>query len=186
MKVSWSILSQWSKGNHDEALLAINGVQQEENVYMQYGKKIHKAISDKKMKLIPEIKDTAIFENIIPEESKWQNYFRADIDDWLEMSMVADVVDPIEGLVCDWKTGYQKSVEHNKLQIYIYAYILKRIRQPIKINTAMPPDVQEDHQGAIYCDDYTVYKITDDKLELAENYIITNASEIYNILYPTS
>ena len=182
IKLSWSIISSWSAGRRDDAIKMFMGGNIEDNEYLQEGRRLHKLISDKKLRLLPIIKDTAIFEDINPEEHKWVNYFRVPVFDWLEMSMVADVLDPVEGLLIDWKTGSRKSTQHNKLQLYIYAYLLTKLEQPIYIKSAILAKVSEDVSGAVICDDFSLFSIDDNKLEIAENYIESNASEIFNFI----
>jgi hypothetical protein len=179
IKLSWTILSSWSAGRQDDALKMFMGGSIAPNVYMEEGKRVHKIISDKKLKLLPFIKETAIYEDIDPEKKKWVNYFRVQVFDWLEMGMVADVLDPVEGLLIDWKTGSRKSNQYNKMQLYIYAYLLRKLDEPIIINQAVLAKVGEDQSGAIICEDFSMYKIDENKLMIAENYIETNASEMF-------
>lgn len=178
LKLSWSILSAWSSGRRDDAITMLMGDSIEGNVLMKEGKRIHEIIANKKLKLLPFIKDTAVFEG---DRENRINYFKVDVFDWLEMSMVADVLDPIEGLLIDWKTGNRKSTQHNKLQLYVYAYLLSKLPEPIEIKKAVIAKVGE-IDDAILVEDFSLYKINKEKLELAENYIESNACEIYDFL----
>jgi hypothetical protein len=179
IKLSWSILSSWSAGRQDDAIKMFMGGSIEETVYMTEGKRVHELIAKKKLKLLPFIKDTAIFEDIVPDKHQWINYFRVPVFDWLDMSMVADVLDPVEGLLIDWKTGSRKSNQYNKMQLYIYAYLLSKLEEPIIIKQAVLAKVGEDPSGAIICENFSMYKIDENKLMVAENYIETNASEMF-------
>jgi hypothetical protein len=152
-----------------------------DNMYLREGRRIHEKIAENKLRLLPFIKDTAIFEGKYGEKNM-QNYFRVPVFEWLDMSMVADVLDPVEKLLIDWKTGMRKSTEHNQLQLYVYAYLLTRLPEPVEIEKAIIGKVRETKEGAIICDDFSLYKINEEKLALAENYIESNASEIFNFL----
>lgn len=172
------MLSQWSSGNVDGAMKIYAGVGIPENEAMKFGKEIHDIIASKELKLIPEISKDAIFENTRAEDRrKWVNYFRVRVNEWLEMSMVIDVLD--RGLIVDWKTGARRSTAQNKMQIYIYAFLLSLIN--VRIDQAILAKV--DTSGdSIYCTDYSIYKINDEKRAQALNYIETNAGEIYTSL----
>lgn len=186
IKLSWSIISSWSSGRKDDAIKMYMGAGIEENEYMIEGKRLHKIISEKRLKLLPFIKDTAIFENIEPEKHLWVNYFRVPVFEWLDMSMIADVIDPVEGLLIDWKSGTRNSAQYNKLQLYVYAYLLSKLPNPIAIKDAIIAKVGELDNGVVICEDFCLYKIDNNKLEVAENYIESNASEIYNFLQEIS
>lgn len=182
LKVSWSILSKWSSGNRDEAIKMIMGEETLQTWNMAEGSRIHKIISDNRLKLLPFLSDSAIYEDVDRENDKWVNYFRVRVFDWLEMSMIADVIDVENGLLIDWKTGNKKSTEHNKLQLYCYAYLLSILPSPIEIKEAVIASVYQTPEETIHVRDFSLYKITDEKLEYAENYIESNASEIYSAI----
>lgn len=182
IKLSWSIISSWSAGRKDDAIKMLMGADIEQTLYMAEGKRIHELISDKKLRLLPFIKDTSIYEGNGDNRSERLNYFRVPVFEWLDMSMIIDVLDPIEKFIIDWKTGTRKSTQHNKMQLYVYSYLLTKLEEPINIEKAIMAKVSESDSGVITCDDFSIYKINESKLELAENYIETNASEIYNFL----
>jgi len=178
LKVSWSILNAWSSGRRDEAIKMLAGIELPKNKFMEEGSRIHDIISSKKLKLIPEISDQAIYEDIRPEDHSWVNYFRVEIFDWLDLSMVVDVLDSPR--IVDWKASTKRSTEHNKMQIYLYA-LGTEIATGKKITEGIFATVK-DYDGAIICDDYSVFKINEAKKELAKNYIETIGSEIYDFL----
>lgn len=180
IKVSWTILSTWQKGEHEKAIKMMSGEDAIATWQMEEGKRIHKIISDNKLKLLPFMKPTGVFEEIDPENDKWVNYFRVNVNEWLDMSMIADFLDPVEHLLIDWKTGVRSSTEQNKLQLYIYAYLLSL--KGIEINNAIFGKVIEGGDKTIFCNDYTAFKITQEKLDLALNYIETVAGEIYQAI----
>lgn len=182
IKLSWSIISAWSSGRKDDAIKMIMGDTVAENIYMTEGKRIHKIISDKKLRLLPFIKDTAIFESDGDVIEGRINYFKVNVFDWLDMGMIIDVLDPVEKIIIDWKSGSRKSSEHNKMQLYVYAYLLSKLPEPIEIEKVIMAKVSESQQGVITCDDFCIYKINEEKLAVAENYIESNASEIYQFL----
>lgn len=182
IKLSWSILSAWSSGDKDRAIKMLMGEEMEATFPMEEGIRIHDLIAEKKLLLLPFMSKDAIFEKVVPDREKCINYFRVEIFDWLDISMIADVLDmksEMGRLLIDWKTGSRKSMEHNKLQLYVYAYALSMLPEPIVIDNAVIAKVGEDSSGAILLEDWSLYKITPEKLELAENYIESNASEIY-------
>jgi hypothetical protein len=142
------------------------------------GSRIHDIISKEKLKLIPEISDKAIYEDIRPEDHSWVNYFKVEIFDWLDLSMVVDVLDAPR--IIDWKASTKRSTEQNKMQIYLYA-LGTEIATGNKITEGIFATVK-DYDGAIICDDYSIFKISDKKKELAKNYIETIAGEIFSFL----
>jgi len=183
IKLSWTKLSEWSRNAPDskeKVLKMFIGEEIESNIYMEEGKRIHEIISTNKLPLIPLIKETAEFEDIQPDKGLWKNYFKCPVNEWCDLSMVADVLDRKEGIVIDWKTGSKSSMEQNKLQVYMYAYGLGKLG--IDIKHGVMAHVVEGQDKTIYCSDYTVYKITPDKIALAENYIETVGGEIYQFL----
>lgn len=161
------------------------GEEIEATLAMEEGKRIHEIISSKRLMLLPFLSEEAVFEKINPEKKDWINYFRVPVNEWLDLSLVIDVLDMksgLGGLVVDWKTGRKKSQEHNKMQVYMYAYALSKLPKPLKVDHGVIAKVFEDESGAIIVQDWSPYKITPEKLELAENYIESNASEIYESL----
>lgn len=185
--LSWTKISSWSAGRTDEAIkMIMDSSGSDENIYMREGKRIHSKIAEGKFRLLPFMKDTGRFElpnGENPEEKrKDPNYFRVEVFDWLDMSMLVDYLDPVEGLIIDWKSGSRKSTEHNKMQLYVYAYLLSRLPEPIIINRGVIAKVWESPEGVVSCSDFSLYKINEEKLEIAENYIESNASEIYNMI----
>jgi len=180
LKVSWSILNAWSSGRRDEAMKMLAGIETIQTPAMKRGSKLHDYIASRKLKLIPEISDKAIFEDIQPEKSIWTNYFRVDLTDWLKLSMVVDVYDPENKLIIDWKSGSRRSTEHNKMQIYLYA-LGTEIATGTKIERGIYGAIKE-FDGGVICNDYSIFKINDEKLELARNYAETIASEIYSFI----
>lgn len=182
IKLSWSIISSWSAGRKDDAIKMLMGMGIEETVFMSEGKRIHEAISSKKLRILPFIKDTSIYEGNGDNRSERVNYFRVPVFEWLDMSMIIDVLDPEEKFIIDWKSGNRKSTQHNKMQLYVYAYLLTKLPEPIYIEKAIMAKVSESDSGVITCDDFCIYKINEEKLMIAENYIESNASEIYNFI----
>ncbi len=177
IKVSWSILNAWSKGNKDEAIKSMAGIESEKNIYMERGVDIHKIISENKLRLIPELTEAATFE----DKEKGVNYFIVDINDWLRLSLVIDVIDRVPELIVDWKASKLRSTEHNKLQIYIYALACKKLDIPVTKGIFATVDQAQSDNG-VFCREYSMFKINEEKLELAENYIETVGGEIYSFL----
>lgn len=178
IKVSWTILNLWATGKRDEAIKVLAGIELPKNEYMIEGSRIHDIISSKKLKLIPEISDQAIYEDIRPEDHSWVNYFRVEIFPWLDLSMVVDVLDAPR--IIDWKASSKRSTEHNKMQIYLYA-LGAELKTGKKITEGIFGTVK-DYEGAIICEDYSIFKINDAKKELAKNYVESIGSEIYSFL----
>ena len=178
LKVSWTILSTWAKGDRDGAMKLLAGIELPRTPAMIEGSRIHDIISQKKLKLIPEITDKAIFEDIQPDKHIWTNYFKVELNDWLDLSMVIDVID--EPRIIDWKASTKRSTEHNKMQIYLYALGVEKATDK-KITEGIFGTVK-DYDGAIICDDYSVFKINKAKKELALNYAETIAGEIYSFI----
>lgn len=182
LRVSWTILSTWSKGDRDTAVKMIAGLPTPTNEYMERGKRIHNVISENKIKLIDEISDEAIFEDFRPDEKVWTNYFKVPITEWLDLSLVIDVLDPSNHLIIDWKASSRRSSEHNKMQIYMYALAMHLEGHDIDYGIFATVD-EAKSDGGIFCREYTKFKINDEKLELAHNYIETVGSDIYSFLH---
>ena len=187
IKLSWSILSKWSTGrayDQKEALqmLLARDAEREETDAMKEGSRIHKKIALKQMKLLPMMSDNVIFEGD-RELGDFTNYFRVGVFDWLDMSLIVDAIDYENKLIIDWKTGSRNSTQHNKMQLYVYAYLMTKLQDnPLVPENAILAKVYEDTSGAIICSDFSMYSIDENKLTVAENYIETNASEIFNFL----
>lgn len=178
MKLSWTILNLWSSGRRDEAIKVLSGIELPKNEAMENGSRLHDIVANKKLRLIPEITDKAIFENFKPEEKKWVGYYKVKLFDWLDLSMVIDVLDGHR--IIDWKASTLRSTEHNKMQIYLYALGVEKATGK-KITEGIFGTIKE-WGGAVICDDYSVFKINDKKKELALNYAETIGSEIYSFL----
>lgn len=186
LKVSWTILSTWGRGKRDEAIKMLAGIRMKPTPPMERGKKIHKIISEHKLNLLPEeLSDEAIFEDIRPDDHSWVNYFRVPINDWLDLSLVIDVLDLKNKLIVDWKASRRRSTEQNKLQIYLYALAMAREGHDIDYGIFATVD-QAKSDGGVFCREYSKFKISEDKLLLAENYAETYGSEIYSFLQERS
>ncbi len=179
LKLSWSIISAWSAGRQDDAIQMLMGTSQRTNEYMREGTRIHNEIAKQKLKLLPFMQDTGVFEGI-REEGDMTNYFRVQFSEWLDMSMVIDYLDVENGLIIDWKSGTRNSTQHNKMQLYVYAMLLAI--EGIHINKAVIAKVYEDEGGEIFASDFSMYAIDENKMMLAANYVESNASEIFNFI----
>ena len=185
IKLSWTILNTWAKGDHAGAIKTLMGLGIPENEAMREGKQMHEAISTNKLKLLDFMPDNCIFEKVAPEKNDWTNYFHADINEWLTLSMVADVIFPLPNKtwgVIDWKSGRQKSSEVSKMQVYLYGLIMDRMKYPKTVTEGYIAHIDKDGNGGIYCNDYSTYIINAEKIELAENYAITIGSEIFDYI----
>ncbi len=181
IKVSWSALSAWSAGRKDDAAKMLAGVDIAGNAAMARGKKIHETISKHKLPLIPEVANGAIFEDMENGINAWTGENAIQINDWLRLSLIIDVLDPVEGVIVDWKASRLRSSEHNKMQIYLYALAMNKLGFDINYGIfATVDEAQSD--GGIFCRDYTLFKINEEKLELAENYLETVGGVIYEFL----
>lgn len=145
---------------------------------MERGKRLHDVVSRNKLRLIPEISESAVFEHIEPAKSIWQNYFRVPLNDWLELSLVIDVLDKQNALVVDWKASVKRSTEHSKMQVYLYGLAMSKLPQPIDIKRGIYGTIDEDHNRNVFCREYSIFKINQEKKDLALNYAETIAGEI--------
>jgi hypothetical protein len=180
-KVSWTILSTWASGRQDEAIKILAGLEMPTTPAMERGSRLHKVVSEGRLPLLPQIGKNAIYEDIRPDEGKWQNYFRVPVTNWLDLSLVIDVLDAENKLVVDWKASTKRSTEHNKMQIYLYALAMSKLPTPIKIEKGIFGTINE-FDNAVVCTDYSMFKINDEKIELALNYCVTIAGEIKDYL----
>ena len=190
LRASWSVFERWASGDHDDALRMSMGLpmrMMNENIRLaiEFGKETHELIASKKLDPLGFIPKNAIYEKVEPDKKKYINYYKVELSEWLIFSMIADVLYQLPNgtwAVVDWKTGRLNSTEQKKMQVYIYAYILSQLPEPITVSLGIIAKIEKDGQGLIYCPDYSMYKINEDKLMLAENYIDTVATEMYQEL----
>lgn len=183
LDTSWTTLSLWAKGNKEEALAKMAGVSDFQTAAMKDGADIHAEIARKKLRLIPDINDSWIYENNEAEDRKnWINYFEVMATPYIKLRFVIDALSIENKTILDWKTGKRKSYEQNKMQIYIYALGVE-LAGLGEIDKGIFAKVVKDYETeAIYCNDYAVFKINEEKKELARNYIETIGGEIYTFL----
>lgn len=177
LKVSWSVLSAWQSGDQDRAIQMIAGLSTPTNAAMERGKRLHAIVAKNKLKLIPDISDSAVFEGEV--NGKRINYFQVSINEWLDLSLVIDVLDKQNELLIDWKASKKRSTEQNKLQLYLYALALNILGIPINFGIFATIDEVNDE---VFCREYSQFKINEEKLLLAENYLETVGGEIYNFI----
>lgn len=183
LSLSWTTLSLWATNQKEQALSRIAGMETVTTAAMVDGRDIHAEVAKNKLKLIPELSDAAIYENNeVGEKETWVNYFEVQILPHIKLKLVIDVLDPQEGIIVDWKTGKRNSYENNKMQIYIYALAVKKLGIA-DINRGIFAHIYKNYDyDTIHCIDYSIFKINQEKLDLAENYIETIGNEIYTYL----
>lgn len=173
IKLSWSILNAWTRGDKDAAIGMIYGKKIPETPAMANGSRVHELISTQRLRLLPCIDDTYVFEDIEPDAHRWVNYFKINIYPWLDLSMRIDVLSRERGVVIDWKTGKHSSADADPMQIYLYAIALEKIGVPI--NTGIMAKVNDD----VTLSDYTVIKIGPHARKQGYEFIDTYAAEIF-------
>ena len=176
IRVSYSILSAWSKGYKEQAINGILRIPIEQNEAMKEGSRIHSLISETKPKLLPFMDDTFIFEDIRPEKSKWVNYFKIRLNDEIDFSMVVDCYSPKRGIIIDWKTGKHKSNKHDKMQLFCYAYALGF--RGVNLTKGVIAKVDSKAQ----LEDFSAYTIGEREKKEAEQFIFKNVEEIKQVL----
>lgn len=180
LTLSWTKLNTWARRDYETFDKLMLGERLPETFPMKYGKDVHERIAKEKALLIPVLSRFTRFEDTTSRHKHdWKNRFEVTIDDWIQINGVVDAYDPNHLVMVDWKTGNYKSTEHSKMQIYVYAYCYDLLDIPV--NYGIIGKVNE-VDGEIVCEDYSVYKITEEKLDLAHNYIVTCASEIADYL----
>lgn len=183
LKVSWTILNTWDRGYKDDAIKMLAGISMEPTPAMERGKKIHKIIADHKLNLLPEeISDQAIFEDIRPDDRSWVNYFRVSLNEWLDLSLVIDVLDVKNRIIVDWKASKRRSTQHKKTQIYLYALAMLCEGHKIDYGIFATVDQAKSDDG-VFCREYSKFKISKDKLLDAYDFAETLGSEIYSELH---
>lgn len=114
MRVSYSILSAWDRGDWDRAIAPFVGREIEGNEFMQRGKRWHKRWEKESRKTgkIP-----AIFgdEKLVDAQIEGDSRRVRQINDWLELSGVLDRIDKPEWLLTgkrgiDYKLSKQNAV----------------------------------------------------------------------------
>lgn len=177
LKTSWSILSQWERGNKRAALEMLSGKDHEPNQAMKTGLECHEFISKNKIrtfwykdKPLEMLSEKAIFE----DRANKINYYRVDINEWLEFSGMLDVKDDA---VYDFKTGSKSSLEHDPRQLYTYS-MLHSLATGEVLDKGVMMKVRLEGEKVIL-EDYSVYKITKQKLRYIHDYVQTVSQDIY-------
>lgn len=132
MRVSYSILSAWARGDYDRAVAPFVGVEMEATDAMLEGRKLHEQweAEAKKTGKLPKVFGGGSFSSDKPVFEKDTKRV-VQINDWLTLSGVLDVLDGVIGV--DYKSGttpsnaYANSFQHKvykilypKLQTFYY------------------------------------------------------------------
>lgn len=176
LRVSWSILEAWARGDQQAVISRLNGLSWSSNEAMEIGLAAHKVVSQNGI-LHEEIKPDALYEKV-NEAGENSNKFVVELEDWLTLSGIPDIKVPSTKTIIDAKTGNRKSFRHKPMQIYLYAYALEKLGEDYNRGIILKID-----RAGLNPLDYTVFKITNAKKQMAENFVYTLATDIYNFLY---
>ena len=208
LKTSWSILDKWSQGYREDAIAMIGGLEIPPTEAMIRGRKGHEQIARKQLNIVDLLSEETIFEttNHNLDEKDRINYFKVQIplkgyeliqtdketgeierfklDDVLSFSGVKDIYDPKNKILLDWKFSRRPASQQKSLQLFIYSYISIEFEK-LQVDKAVFARTDYDNRNQIYCDEYYVHKITQDKLDFAKNFIVKNSLEILKFLNET-
>lgn len=176
LRVSWSLLEAWARGDQQAVISRLNGLSWASNEAMEIGRKAHEVVSQNGI-LHNEIKADALYEKV-NEAGENSNKFVVELADWLTLSGIPDIKIPSTKTIIDAKTGNRKSFRYKPMQLYIYAYALEKLGESYNRGIILKID-----RLGLNPLDYSVFKITDTKKQMAEDFIFTYATDIYNFLY---
>lgn len=126
---SWTILSTWAKGDKDTALKMLFDLPIDNTYiqkYLDYGSDGHDLIAAMKLKPLPFMKDTCIYE----DKPNGVNYYQIEIEG-RPFHFVVDARDPIECQLFEWKFSKQKPTAFDPKQLFSYNYGLSIVGEPI-------------------------------------------------------
>jgi len=172
IRLSYSILEPWSKGDYDEALRRYWREEQQPTQAMIEGKLLHQQWEDevKKTKCLPQIfggEKLGVFRTELKLE--------VQLEDWLQLVGVIDLMN--DRKIYDYKTGRtQVSAYSSSQQIPIY--------QLLAVKSGL--DVDEGYYLHFDQHSKTIEKskryLTEKTMKDAKDWVITFASEIYSSL----
>lgn len=122
MRVSWSILSAWARGDTQAALDMLEEDGLPPTPAMLEGQRIHGWIAQEKMRLLPGMDDTFVWEGA---EHHGAGYFKVPLMPGVELSGKVDAYSVERGWIVDWKSGNTPAGSQDPRQIYLYHYLLK-------------------------------------------------------------
>ena len=128
LRLSYSLIYQWSRGEVDKAIQTYFHMQQEDNKYMNDGRKIHKEIQDHIMskKKMPDWFFRYRFDNPEVEKSVIVPY-----NDLFDIKILLDTYDSGTGF--EYKTGNNDSLVWSRTaQIPIYFLVCNLAKIPLE------------------------------------------------------
>lgn len=183
MKVSYSILAAWDRGDWDRAVAPFIGGEVEPTEIMIAGKKIHE-------KWEKETRRTrrapAVFggEELIGQQMEFDTKRVVQLNDWLWLSGMLDRIDTPSFLPKGQKRGidYKRSKNNavswaNSKQGAIYKILFPEISL-FEFHVFNPYLKKEDPDKVTM----SMLHLSDRSLEVGIEWVLTNASELYNYL----
>lgn len=178
MRVSYSMLAAWERGDFDRALAPFTGEDVPTNEYMERGKRWHNRWERevKKTKCAP-----AVFggEKLIGHKLELETRRVVQLNDWLELSGVLDRIDEPEWLVngkrgIDYKLSKQNAVGwSNTRQGAVYKILYPEL-SVFEYHCLNPYLAEDDPDRATMA----IVHLTDKSLEDAIEWVLTFASEM--------
>lgn len=123
MRVSWSILNAWARGDKEGAMSMLLGESIPPTPAMLEGQRVHGWVAQEKMKLLPFMDDTFVWEG---PEHHGAGYFRVEFLPNYQLSGKVDAYSIERGWLIDWKTGKTPSSTQDPRQLHLYHFLLKQ------------------------------------------------------------
>jgi hypothetical protein len=171
-RASFSTLSQWASGNWQRAIEQYFKINPILTKPMAEGREWHKrwAEETRETSCLP-----AIFGGKKLENPTFEKFMAVDMADWLQLRFIVDCFDG--DTIYEYKTGKTSSEVHaNSPQVPIYGVGLTLLGHLVKKAEVHHYD---QHQNLV---DMSMIWLTDKVLDDAQNWLITNASEMFNYL----
>ena len=175
-RASFTVLSQWANGRWEEAIKSYYHLERVETPQMKLGKELHKQWADEVRRTgkLPKVFGGEPITPIFIEE-----YFRVDVNEWLQLSFVADlVIEENGGTVIDYKTSSSKTsgemIDTYQLPMYEIGLMLVGVLTRMGKILHYDPITKQVDQSMVWFSD----NLRKETLE----WIITNASEMHDYI----
>jgi len=166
-EASYSTLSAWERGDWDRAIKMYFGLETEVTEAMKQGKIWHKKFEEETIKTgcCPII----FGGQKLPSSFKTEIRFEKPVAEWLQLNGVIDL--QFNKTIVDYKTGVSSASGHQK-QLGIYQLAVPEA----KVGVIKHFNQYNRKTESVY------YHLTPKTMKTAYNWLITNASEMYQYL----
>lgn len=167
---SWSVLNSWANYSPEEAVNAFLKKPvirtPEQQAKLDKGSDIHEKIEKQGLVLVPDLQPGGVREK----------YGRVQMTDWLWFSYKFDYY--VDGNMVDFKTGSFR----DGMELQLFSYALCGEIDGFSTDKGHLAFVKETKKDGIKLVDHKVYDVSSKELNLAWDFIYTNAKEMKNYL----